>query len=202
MSKEKDLILKILSMDLIPIYRFGSFCNYTQEDFFLNNNYEVSDEMLYFEGSFACMSGYPLSFQYTGYGYNDYDDYFCVAGINSNSILLTQEIEYNREPVNSPSGKWKFIKAYDFHNQVKDYSSKYDDGLNCHLNLKNQCIVNVDDVEFIGEINILNLLESVENLKYKIISNRDIIKRICFGIDKKFGTNLYMDLDKYKITDL
>lgn len=199
-SKEKKLVDKILSEGLIPIIRYGSFTNYNHEDFFEEDSDKdlYGDDIIHFKGCFACMSGTPLSSSYCGFGFNEDDNDLFIGGIKPNAKIIAQHIDDNDDDHCYSWGLWQIMEAKDFYEEVKEHGKRFlNNGLS-HETLKNQCIVNCDDIEYVERIDILNFLEKVEDIKYKLLSNGDIIARILKGLSKDFKMDLYNDFDKFE----
>lgn len=199
MSKEKTLVEKILSKGLIPIVRYGSFVNFDQEDFFEEDDDKdlYGDGIIHFEGCFVCMSGVPLSSTLCGFGFNDSDNDLYVAGIKPDAKILAQPIDDNNEDNQFSWNLWQLTTAKEFYEQVKNHGKKYSTKL-AHETLKNQCIVNHNDIEFVEKVDILDFLEEVEDIKYKLIINRDIVVRILKGIYQQTKVDVFSNYDEFE----
>lgn len=209
MSYEKELIDKIFAMGLIPMYRFKEFKNYSQKEYFYSFHNEEIKKFFDKEniiGCFSSMFGCPIEPFYVGRGIGNEPLY--IGGIVPNAIIYCQSIDDSDNNDDCYSNtNWQKMTAYDFMIQCIEHGKIKGDDIYAHWTLKNQCIVNSNDIKYIEEIKQLLLLEDVEELKYKIRSNLSIFYHIVNNIEKEINNFVYDDsfienLENNNISDM
>lgn len=184
MSQEKEIIDQMFEQDLIPVYRFGHYINYRQDEYFKEMVHADDTPSGIIEGCFVAMYGCPLSIFHMGRG-NNWKDTLNVGGIRPDALVWCQPIIEDGSCF--PSGKWVQMKAKDFMAQCVNHGTHNYNKYDAHQTMKTQCIINAFDIEDAEYIDILEFLEEVEDLKYKIVSNKEIILRVMKFIQSQCG---------------